>query len=78
MSVTSTVKSCSPSSSSSSVILKSMQLVVGPPTKNVVLTKPRGLKSPTAKGKLNQEILITELNNLHYNYIYIAYLLCLQ
>ena len=59
MCVISTVKSCSPSSSSSSVILKSMQLVVGPPTKNVVLTKPRGLKSPTAEGKLNQEILIT-------------------
>ena len=49
MSVMSTVKSWSPSNSSSSVILKLKQLVVGPPTENVVIIEPSGLKSPTAE-----------------------------
>ena len=55
MSVISTVKSWSPSSSSSSVILKSIQLVVGPPTENVVITEPNELKSPTAEGKIKMK-----------------------
>ena len=49
MSVISTVKSWSPSSSSSSVILKSKQLIVGPPTENIVIIEASGLKSPTAE-----------------------------
>ena len=57
MSVISTLKSWSPSSSSSSVILKSIQLVVGPPTKKVAITEPNELKSPTAERKnKNKEI----------------------
>ena len=49
MSVISTVKSWSPSSSSSSVILKSIQLVVGPPTEYMNEVEPSGLKSAPAK-----------------------------
>ena len=58
MSVISTLMSWSPSSSSSSVILKSIQLVVGPPTKKVAITEPNELiKSPTAERKnKNKEI----------------------
>ena len=55
MSVISTVKSWSPSSSSSSVILKSIQLVVGPPTENVVITEPNELKSSIAEGKIKMK-----------------------
>ena len=54
MAIMSTVKTWSPSSSASSVILKSKHSILGPPTENVTLLDPNGLKSAPAKRKGKQ------------------------
>ena len=73
MSVISTVKPWSPSSSSSSMILKSIQLVVGPPTENMNEVEPSGLKSAPAK----QEKEIKQFNIFKNVWIFYPCLLAL-